>query len=155
MRLIQVRGDGLSITRTGGSNPNAGTVRQLRGVTSIHGDQCPLTVSDGIPGGNLDLLHPTDIESFDVLKDGSAAAIYGTRGNNGVILITTKKGRGGAPRYEYNMYMQYEMVAKKPDFLNASEFRYLISQGLIGAENDLGHSTDMYDELINTNNLTQ
>ncbi|HLR90488.1 MAG TPA: SusC/RagA family TonB-linked outer membrane protein [Balneolaceae bacterium] len=155
LELIQGRVAGLSITRTGGSNPNAGTARQLRGVTSIHGDQSPLIVIDGIPGGNLDLLQPTDIESFDVLKDGSAAAIYGTRGNNGVILITTKKGRGGAPRYEYNMYMQHEMVAKKPDFLNASEFRNLISQGLIGAGNDLGHSTDLYDELINTNNLTQ
>src|SRR5690625_6519469 len=79
LELIQGRVAGLSITRTGGSNPNAGTARQLRGVTSIHGDQSPLIVIDGIPGGNLDLLQPTDIESFDVLKDGSAAAIYGTQ----------------------------------------------------------------------------
>src|SRR5690625_6097130 len=68
LELIQGRVAGLSITRTGGSNPNAGTARQLRGVTSIHGDQSPLIVIDGIPGGNLDLLQPTDIESFEDRK---------------------------------------------------------------------------------------
>ncbi|HLR31543.1 MAG TPA: TonB-dependent receptor plug domain-containing protein, partial [Fodinibius sp.] len=77
----------------------------------------PLIVIDGIPGGNMDLLQPTDIASIDVLKDGSAAAIYGTRGNNGVILITTKKGQGGAARYEYSTYVRHEAVAKKPDYL--------------------------------------
>ncbi len=153
--LIQGRVAGLSITRTAGSNPNAGTARQLRGVTSLTGDLSPLVVIDGIPGGNMDLLQPSDIESFEVLKDGSAAAIYGTRANAGVILITTKKGQGGEPRYEYSSYIKHEMVAQKPDFLNASEYRDLIDQGLIGAGNDLGHSTDLYDELIDTGNLSQ
>lgn len=155
LELIQGKVAGLSITRTEGSNPNSSTARQLRGVTSIEGDKSPLVVIDGIPGGNLDLLQPNDIQSFDVLKDGSAAAIYGTRGNNGVILVTTKKGRSGAPLFEYSTYIKHEAVAKKPDFLTASEYRELIDQGLIGEGNDLGASTDLYDELIDKNNLSQ
>ncbi len=153
--LIQGKVAGLTLTRTAGSNPNSSTSIQLRGVASLTGDREPLVVIDGIPGGNLDLLQPTDIESFDVLKDGSAAAIYGTRGNSGVILITTKKGQGGAPRYEYSTYFRHEAVAKKPEFLSASEFRGLIDEGLINENNDLGHSTDLYDELLNKNNLSQ
>lgn len=155
LELIQGKVAGLSITRTEGSNPNSSTARQLRGVTSINGDQSPLIVIDGIPGGSLDLLQPTDIESFDVLKDGSAAAVYGTRGNNGVILVTTKKGQGGAPRYEYSTYFKHEAVDKKPEFLSASEYRDLIEQGVIGEGNDLGHSSDLYDELIHKQNLSQ
>nr|GFD24606.1 hypothetical protein [Tanacetum cinerariifolium] len=67
------------------------SLNELRGIVSVNGSLAPLIVIDGIPGGNLDLLQQDDIESFNVLKDGSAAAIYGTRGNAGVILITTKK----------------------------------------------------------------
>ncbi|WP_236252917.1 carboxypeptidase-like regulatory domain-containing protein [Echinicola sp. 20G] len=93
MELIQGKVAGLNINRTQGSNPNGSTDIQLRGLTSIVGTTSPLIVIDGIPGGSLDLLQQDDIESFDVLKDGSAAAIYGTRGNAGVILITTKKGK--------------------------------------------------------------
>ena len=87
----------------------------MRGVTSLTGTRTPLIVIDGIPGGNLDLLQQDDIESFDVLKDGSAAAIYGTRGNAGVILITTKKGKSGAPRYDFSTYLQREYVDRKPE----------------------------------------
>src|SRR5690606_14668496 len=86
--LIQGKVAGLNITRTQGNNPNSGVAIQLRGITSLTGTRTPLIVIDGIPGGSLDLLQQDDIESFDVLKDGSAAAIYGTRGNAGVILIT-------------------------------------------------------------------
>jgi TonB-dependent starch-binding outer membrane protein SusC len=153
--LIQGKVAGLSITRTQGNNPNAGAAIQLRGVTSLTGNLEPLIVIDGIPGGNLDLLQQDDIESFDVLKDGSAAAIYGTRGNNGVILITTKKGKAGTPRFDYSNYFQREVVDRKPDFLSAAEYRELIAQGRIGQGNDLGSSTDLYEELINRNNLSQ
>lgn len=153
--LIQGKVAGLQITRTQGNNPNSGVAIQLRGVTSLTGTRTPLIVIDGIPGGNLDLLQQDDIESFDVLKDGSAAAIYGTRGNAGVILITTKKGRSGAPRFDYSTYVQREMVDRKPDYLNASEFRELISQGTINENQDFGSSTDLYDELIDKSNLSQ
>ncbi|WP_236032997.1 SusC/RagA family TonB-linked outer membrane protein [Algoriphagus pacificus] len=153
--LIQGKVAGLSITRTEGNNPNSGVAIQMRGVTSITGNLAPLIVIDGIPGGNLDLLQQDDIASFEVLKDGSAAAIYGTRGNNGVILITTKKGKAGEPTFNYNTYFSKDAVARKPDFLTPAQYRGLIADGLIGEVNDLGASTDLYDELINKQNLSQ
>jgi len=148
--LIQGKVAGLSITRTGGNNPNAGPTVQLRGVSSLRGTTTPLIVIDGIPGGNLDLLQQDDIASFDVLKDGSAAAIYGTRGNAGVILITTKKGTSGDPKYVYSTYIQREVVDKKPDFLTAAEYVKVAP-----ASSNLGGNTDVYDMLIDKNNLSQ
>ncbi len=153
--LVQGKVAGLNITRASGNNPNSGVSLQLRGVTSLTGTRTPLIVIDGIPGGNLDLLQQDDIESFDVLKDGSAAAIYGTRGNAGVILITTKKGRAGEARYEYNTYVQRELIDRKPEFLSAAEFRDLIAKGLIPASQDLGSSTNLYDDLIDKQNTSQ
>jgi TonB-linked SusC/RagA family outer membrane protein len=155
MDLIQGKVAGLNITRTQGNNPNAGVSIQLRGISSITGTLTPLIVIDGIPGGNLDLLQQDDIESIDVLKDGSAAAIYGTRGNAGVILITTKKGKAGAATFDYNNYIQRDFVAKKPDFLSADQWRSRIAAGDIKPEQDLGASVDLYDQLINTDNLSQ
>jgi TonB-linked SusC/RagA family outer membrane protein len=153
--LIQGKVAGLNITRTQGNNPNSSAEMQLRGITSLTGSRSPLIVIDGIPGGNLDLLQQDDIESIDVLKDGSAAAIYGTRGNAGVVLITTKKGKAGDPKFTYSAYLQRESVDRKPEYLSADEFRGLISQGLISADEDYGTSTDLYDELINKDNLSQ
>ncbi len=153
--LIQGKVAGLNITRTQGNNPNSSAEMQLRGITSLTGSRSPLIVIDGIPGGNLDLLQQDDIESIDVLKDGSAAAIYGTRGNAGVVLITTKKGKAGDPKFTYSGYMQRESVDRKPEYLSADEFRGLIDQGLISADEDYGTSTDLYDELIDKDNLSQ
>ena len=155
MDLIQGKVAGLNITRTQGNNPNSSTAIQLRGVTSLTGSRTPLIVIDGIPGGSLDLLQQDDIASFDVLKDGSAAAIYGTRGNAGVILITTKKGSAGEARFDYSTYVQREVVNRKPDYLTASDFRDLIAQGVISETEDLGSSTDLYDELIDRQNTSQ
>ena len=155
MDLIQGKVAGLNITRTQGNNPNSNASLQLRGVSSLEGDISPLIVIDGIPGGDLDLLQQDDIASIDVLKDGSAAAIYGTRGNAGVILITTKKGKSGQTKTEYNTYIQQEFVDKKPEYLTASEFRDLIAQGVISQDQDFGASTDLYDELLNKSNLSQ
>ncbi|UJH92868.1 SusC/RagA family TonB-linked outer membrane protein [Antarcticibacterium sp. 1MA-6-2] len=155
MDLIQGKVAGLAVTRPGGNNPNGGTSIQLRGVTSITGNRDPLIVIDGIPGGNLDLVQQNDIESFSVLKGGAAAAIYGTRGNNGVILITTKRGKRGVTNFEYATYVSRDFVNRKPDFLSADEYRGLIDQGIIGESNDLGYSTDIFDELTNKENLSQ
>ncbi|MGQ1891621.1 SusC/RagA family TonB-linked outer membrane protein [Thermophagus sp. OGC60D27] len=155
MELIQGKVAGLNITRTQGSNPNSSSSIQLRGVTSLTGSIQPLIVIDGIPGGNLDMIQPDDIESFNVLKDGSAAAIYGSRANAGVILISTKKGKVGEPQFEYSTYLKREFVDKKPDYLSPSEFRDLIEQGLVSSDQDYGTSTDLYDELIDNNNLSQ
>jgi TonB-linked SusC/RagA family outer membrane protein len=156
--LIQGKVAGLSITRTASSNPNSGVSVQLRGVTSITGNLSPLIVIDGIPGGNLDLLQQDDVESFDVLKDGSAAAIYGTRGNGGVILITTKKGKAGTPQYNYSNYERKEYMTRRPAFLTASEYRAKIADGTIAAQYGTGiygYNTDFFDALINHDNLSQ
>ena len=149
MDLIQGKVAGLSVTRTQGNNPNSGASIQIRGISSISGDMKPLIVIDGIPGGNLDLLQQDDIATFDVLKDGAAAAIYGTRGNNGVILITTKKGKAGDPQYTYSTYLQREAVAKRPSVLSADEY-----VKLAGASNDKGANTDWYDLMLDKDNLS-
>ena len=154
MDLVQGKVAGLNVTRTQGSNPNAGTSIQLRGMASIKGGNTPLVVIDGIPGGNLDLIKQGDIESIDVLKDGSAAAIYGTRGNGGVILVTTKKGKSGSSAFEYYTYGQHEAIARRPIMLSADQFRDRIIKGQNKPDLDLGGSTDLYDELINHNNFS-
>ncbi|MCD8539323.1 MAG: SusC/RagA family TonB-linked outer membrane protein [Leadbetterella sp.] len=153
--LIQGKVAGLTISRPQGNNPNSGAAIQLRGVTSISGSQQPLIVIDGIPGGSLDLLQQDDIQSFDVLKDGSAAAIYGTQANAGVIIVTTKRAKGGPPHFDYSTYAQREYIDKKPDYLTAKDFRDLISQGLINSSQDFGSDTDLFEELIDRDNISQ
>lgn len=91
--MIQGKVPSVSITNTGAADPNNQASIQIRGVSSRSAGTGPLIVIDGIPGGNLTNINPNDIASFDILKDGAAAAIYGTRGSNGVILVTTKKER--------------------------------------------------------------
>ncbi|SDE02593.1 TonB-linked outer membrane protein, SusC/RagA family [Mucilaginibacter pineti] len=153
--LVQGKVAGLTITRNGGNDPNSGPSIQLRGVTSIVGNNGPLIVIDGIPGGNLDLLQQDDIESMSVLKDGSAAAIYGTRANGGVILVTTKKGKKGATSVDYSTYFSRDFLLKKPDFLDAAGYRSLIASGKIAKQYDLGSSNDFYDQLLDKSNLSQ
>lgn len=144
---------GLQLTRTGGTNPNSGVAVQLRGVTSLVGQASPLIVVDGIPGANLDLLQQDDIESFSVLKDGSGAAIYGTRANAGVILITTKKGRRGPARFDYNAYVRTETLVKRPDFMNAAQLRERIKSGEYVVQ-DYGGDFDYFYDIINENNVS-
>lgn len=152
--LIQGKVAGLAVTRTGGTNPNSSPVIQLRGVTSFTGTSSPLIVIDGIPGGNLDLLQQDDIASMTVLKDGSAAAIYGTQANGGVIIVTTKRGKKGPARVNYNSYVRKEYVQRRPDFLNGSEYAAKIASGEINAT-DKGYRTDFIDLLVDHNNLSQ
>lgn len=151
--LIQGKVAGLNITRSG-SNPNSGVSVQLRGVVSVTGSTSPLFVIDGIPGGNPDLLQQDDIESIDVLKDGSAAAIYGSSANAGVILITTKKGKAGPPQFNYSGYARKEYYNKFLDFLSPAEYKARIASGEIKQQN-FGSETDFVDQLINHDNLSQ
>ncbi|HVU54148.1 MAG TPA: SusC/RagA family TonB-linked outer membrane protein [Puia sp.] len=161
MDLVQGKVAGLTITRTSGTNPNTSPSIQLRSATSLTGSNSPLIIVDGIPGGNLDLLQQDDVASIDVLKDGSAAAIYGTQANGGVILVTTKKGRSGPPRFDYSTYFRKEFVRKRPDFMTAGQFRQRVESGqypqltntYITAPYDA--NTDMFDSLVNRENLTQ
>lgn len=154
--LIQGKVPGLVLTRTSGSNPNSSPEVQLRGAITVSGSTGPLYVIDGIPDANPDLLQQDDIESIDVLKDGSAAAIYGTRANAGVILITTKKGKSGPTAINYSTYFRKEYLNNRPEFLTADEFRAKIASGeLASSLVDRGNNTDFYDALINHDNLSQ
>lgn len=154
-QLLDGKVAGLSITRTNGSNPNNGVAVQMRGVVSVNGDIAPLVVIDGIPGGNLDLLRSEDIETIDVLKDGSAAAIYGSRANAGVILITTKRGTKGRTSVDYSTYLTHYWGVECPDFMDASEYRSKRAElGNPSYMPDNGGSTDWFDELLNKGNVS-
>jgi TonB-linked SusC/RagA family outer membrane protein len=143
-QLIQGKVAGLSITTPSG-NPSDQTQIMLRGITTLSGSTQPLILIDGIEG-SLTSVAPEDIESIDVLKDGSAAAIYGTRGSNGVILITTKKVKGDMPAtLEYSTYVSMQTIARQADFLNADDYRRLIAEGK--PLNDYGTSTNWLDEV--------
>ncbi len=157
MDLIQGKVAGVNITRSGGASPNQSPVVQIRAATSFTGLNGPLIVIDGIPGGNLDLLQQDDIASFDVLKDGSAAAIYGTQANGGVILITTKKGRSGPPRFDYNSYVSKLYVRQRPDFLTAAQYRQkaqTITSMQPFTTGAFNANVDMFDSVINHDNVS-
>jgi TonB-dependent starch-binding outer membrane protein SusC len=146
-QLIQGKVAGLDISKPGG-DPNGSYYLRLRGLNTIYGNTQPLVVIDGIIDASINNVDPNDIESISILKDGSAAAIYGTRGANGVILVTTRKGRKGTARIDYNVYTTAEMVAKNEPVMNASEWRGLSSE--IGLGTDLGANTDWYKQIEQT-----
>lgn len=154
-QLLQGKVSGLQITRPGG-DPNAGFNIRLRGLSTIGANTEPLVVIDGVIGASFDTVDPNDIESIDVLKDASASAIYGTRGANGVILITTKTGTRGADQpvsVSYNGQVSTNFIENKLDVLSADQFRDLAaSRGT--PDLDEGANTDWFD-LVTQNGLTQ
>ena len=150
MGLIQGKVAGLTIMKNGGDDPAQNNYQvQLRGVGSLSGSASPLYVIDGVPGGDLSSVLPSDIESIDVLKDGSAAAIYGTRANAGVILITTKRGsKDGKFHAEYNGSVNTAVMADAPRVLTAEEYRqYMVAAG---RGTDMGASTNWMKEITRT-----
>lgn len=160
-QLVQGKVAGLQISLPTG-DPSASTSVMLRGNSTLMGLTSPLILVDGVPG-SFATVAPEDIESIDVLKDGSATAIYGTRGTNGVIIITTKGGRRDAPAtIEYNGYVSISQQARVADFMNASELRARFQEGyeFSGAnDQDYGHDTDWLKEvsrtgISNVHNLT-
>lgn len=142
-QLLQGKVAGLNIARPGG-NPNGGFNMRLRGISSIGENAEPLVVIDGVIGGSLNTVDPNDIESMDVLKDGSAAAIYGTRGSAGVILVTTKSGKTGRTVVEFNTSAALENVARTIDVMSAEE--YLQVPNAV----NLGGNTNWLDEVTST-----
>jgi TonB-dependent starch-binding outer membrane protein SusC len=147
-QLLQGRVPGLNIAREG-SNPSGQFNIRLRGLSTVGANSQPLIVIDGVIGAALNSVDPNDIATFDVLKDGSAAAIYGTRGSSGVIIITTKKGKAGKTTVDYNAYVSAEIIARSVPVLSASEFRSFSTQlGVTG--NDQGASTDWLKEITRT-----
>ena len=142
LEAIRGKVSNLSIVSNNGSDPNSGVSIQLRGANSILAGQGPLIIVDGIPGGNLNEIQKEDIESIDVLKDASAAAIYGTRGSGGVILVTTKKAKTGKVSATYSTELTVETVRKKADVLSAEE--YLKNREGV---TDYGERIDWFDEV--------
>ena len=141
-QLLQGKVAGLSITRPGG-NPNAGFNIRLRGLSTFGANSSPLIVLDGVIGASLENVDPNDIQSIDVLKDGSAAAIYGARGSSGVILITTTKQgkKEGTTNVTINSFGTLDQATNLIPVLSAEEF---IARG----GTDFGSNTDWRNELI-------
>jgi TonB-dependent starch-binding outer membrane protein SusC len=151
LQQIAGRAPGVNVRQVGSEPGNAPSVR-IRGITSLIGGNDPLVVVDGIQGG-MDLLNqvpPSEIESVDILKDASATAIYGSRGAPGVILITTKKGRSGKTTLEYNVTASVDVITKKLDMLNASEWTEQAQKWNLPASTNKGGNTDWFDLLTRT-----
>ncbi|QHS56049.1 SusC/RagA family TonB-linked outer membrane protein [Mucilaginibacter sp. 14171R-50] len=149
---LQGKVAGLTITNTASGDPNSSPNVQLRGISSRNAGLGPLYVVNGIPGGNIDNINQNDIESIDVLKGGAAAAIYGTRGSNGVIIITTKKGTSQS-RFFYDGYAAFDYVTNRLENLSADDFvKYRVSakQG-----QDYGARTDWLKAVTNSPAFSQ
>ena len=159
-QLISGKVAGVQIAPGDGS-PGGGSSIRIRGATSVNAGNEPLYVIDGMPidnegfaGGRnpLNFLNPADIESFTVLKDASATAIYGSRGANGVIVITTKKGQAGRrPRVQYDGYYTVSEIRGEPAMLNADDFRDVVTFFAPNRLNSLGNAnTNWFDETLRT-----
>ena len=164
MDALQGKINGVQVASGGG--PGTTPKVLIRGVTTVNGSD-PLYVVDGMPlgeGANINFLNSNDIESMEVLKDASAAAIYGTRASNGVILITTKKGKAGKTVVNFTTSVGFQTIAK-PNIADASEYKEVYNtrytnDGLTSNWNDLGattnpNGTDWWDEVVNKTALVQ
>lgn len=120
-QLLQGKVPGLNITASGDPNRPAAII--LRGASTINSPQGPFYVIDGIPGADINAVAPDDIASMDILKDASATAIYGNRASNGVIMVTTKKGKKGKLQAAYNGYVGFESVSSNLDLMDAAQLR--------------------------------
>ena len=143
MALIAGKVAGLNVASSADANPNAMTNIQVRGAGSLTASNGPLIVIDGIAGGDLRNIATQDVESITVLKDAGSAAIYGTRGANGVILVTTKKGSGtaGVTNVTYDSYIAFNVQKPRVEILSTDEFR----RSRRGQ--DYGADTDWWDEI--------
>ncbi|HRP56759.1 SusC/RagA family TonB-linked outer membrane protein [Agriterribacter sp.] len=167
-QLIQGKAAGVLVINNTGQ-PGGSTTIRVRGSSSIRSGNQPLFVIDGVPlsggssrpgtsgggsygsdGGNpLNFINPNDIASMEILKDASATAIYGSRGANGVILITTKRGKSGAPQLDANASVGVSNVLKKLEVLNADEYRNVLQDYNI-ASGDYGGNEDPWDAITRT-----
>ncbi len=148
--LLKGKVAGLTITQGSGDVTRDQTIR-LRGTSSLTGSSQPFIVIDGVPGMSLSSVAPHDIESISVLKDASAAAIYGSRSASGVILVTTKKGKKDMSMVEYDGYVAFSDVTNVPDLLTAADWRDYASKNNINTTGlDKGANTDWFDEIMRT-----
>ncbi len=168
-QLLSGKVAGVSITPNGGQ-PGAGATIRIRGGASLNASNDPLLVIDGVPLSNngitgapspLSTINPNDIESFTILKDAAATAIYGSRASNGVILITTKKGASGQPKINFNSQITTYEVNKYVDVLNGDQVRELVNQmgnanqiSLLGQQNTDWQNAIYQRAVGNDNNLS-
>ncbi|MCR5003572.1 MAG: SusC/RagA family TonB-linked outer membrane protein [Bacteroidales bacterium] len=143
--LLQGKVSGVSVDNSQSADPNHQANIQIRGVSSRQAGTGPLYVIDGIPGGDMTNINPSDIESIDILKDGAASAIYGTRGGNGVVLVNLKKGaRDGVTHTQYSGSFTINLPKRELDILTADQYRaYRCVNNPLA---DFGASTDWFDE---------
>lgn len=123
---LQGRAAGVMVLSPSGQ-PGGPTTIRIRGMNSINGSNQPLIVIDGLQGGDINSLNPNDVESMEILKDASATAIYGSQGANGVILITTKRGKKGVPTISYSYSGGVQQLRSKLDVMNAGDFARTIN----------------------------
>ncbi len=148
-QMLQGKVPGLVVTSTG--DPNGSPSISLRGASSLRSGEAmqPYYVIDGIPGVDISMVAADDIESIDVLRDATATAIYGSKAANGVIIITTKKGKAGRTNVSYNGYVGFDQVAKTLDMMSADELRQL-GQTTGTTIDDNGGNVDWQKEVLRT-----
>jgi len=147
-QLLQGKIAGLTVIQ-GSGDPASGASLRLRGGTSLSASNGPLIVVDGIPGVDFNAIHPSEIVSIDVLKDASAAAIYGSRGANGVIIVTTNRANKGKSM-QYQGYMAVGSALKHVDLLSADQWRQYVRENNVTGAVDFGGNTDWQKELEQT-----
>jgi len=149
--LLQGKVAGLSITNPNGGDPNGSMEILLRGTNTLSAGQGPLIIIDGVSGADLRTINFQEVETIDVLKDGSAAAIYGTRGTNGVIIITTRRAKSGSTTVEYRGQGIVQTLLSRATPMTAEEFEYAINNYKPAAASSLyGASTDWFKEITRT-----
>ena len=146
IQALQGKAAGVLITKKGG-DPNAGFSVKIRGQAGLYSSTAPLYVIDGVPGADPTTIAPEDIASINVLKDASSTAIYGARGANGVIIITTKKGSKDRTTVSVNSYVSMDKVAKRLDLLTADQLRQYVQENNINFQ-DGGANTDWQNEIF-------
>jgi TonB-linked SusC/RagA family outer membrane protein len=167
-QLIQGRASGVQVTQNSGQ-PGGGATIRIRGNSAVTGTGQPLYVVDGVPldgrsarpglntafgdspdSNPLNFLNPADIESIDILKDASATAIYGSRAAYGVVLITTKRGKEGAPKLDVNISGGFSKIMRRIDVLTADEYRQALAYYDAPATNDKGQNNNALDAILRT-----
>ena len=149
--MLQGKVAGLSITNPNGGDPNGSMEILLRGTNTLSAGQGPLIIIDGVSGADLKSINFQEVETIDVLKDGSAAAIYGTRGTNGVIIITTRRAKAGTTSVEYRGQGIVQTLLSRATPMTAEEFEYAITNYKPAVTSSLyGAKTDWFKEVTRT-----
>ncbi|MBS1511318.1 MAG: SusC/RagA family TonB-linked outer membrane protein [Bacteroidetes bacterium] len=154
-QLLQGKVAGLNVSASGDPNKPAAVI--LRGASTINSPGGPFYVIDGVPGADISLIAPDDVASIDVLKDAAATAIYGNKAANGVIMVTTKRGKGGKPQTSYNGYVGIEKVTSNLKVMDAAQLRaYLAANGSSFSPNDdFNANTDWFKAIENQQGVSQ